>query len=214
MPGYVEKLLAKFDHLGIESMSGLDSPTSYTPPSYNKNSQVPFLDDSRLLSDTEITTIQEIIGGVLYLCMSVRPDLATAINIVDCRQSHPTEQVQAAAILILRYLKKHPNRGIKFYASDMILKSYSDASYGSEPGFRSRSGGLYYFGRINDPSFINAPFQILAAVQKTIAASVAEAEYIALFDNGQNIAAAKNTLLAMGYPELPVTIYTDNAFAV
>ena len=44
---------------------------------------------------------------------------------------------------ILKRPQKHPNRGLTFKASD-IIKCHSDASY--EPGFRSRSDGLYYFG--------------------------------------------------------------------
>ena len=68
MPGYVEKLLQRFEHLGLSSMSGVNSPTVYTPPSYGKST----VDESPLLSDADITTIQEIIGGVLFLCLSRR----------------------------------------------------------------------------------------------------------------------------------------------
>ena len=213
MPGYVEKLLARFAHLDIDKLGGVNSPTVYSPPSYGKSTQTPYVDTTTTLSDTDLRTLQEILGGALFLCISVRVDIATAINIVACRQSHPTQLVLAAAIRILRYLKEYPNRGLTFKASDMIIKCHSDASYGSEPGFRSRSGGLYYFGNKND-DMINAPFQVLAAVQKTISASVMEAEYIALFENGQNVIAACNTLLTMGYPQQTVTIFTDNACAV
>jgi hypothetical protein len=213
MPGYVEKLLARFAHLDIDKLGGVDSPTVYSPPSYGKAQQTPYVDTTATLSDTDLRTLQEILGGALFLCISVRVDIATAINIVACRQAHPTQLVLAAAIRILRYLKKHPNRGLTFKASDMILKCHSDASYGSEPGFRSRSGGIYYFGN-KDDDMINAPFQVLAAVQKTISASVMEAEYIALFENGQNVIAACNTLLTIGYPKQTVTIFTDNACAV
>ena len=124
MPGYVDKLLQRFEHLGISDMSGVNSPTIYTPPSYGKTVHTPIIDTSPALSDADITLIQEILGGALFLCISVRVDLATAINIVACRQSHPTETVKIAAIRILRYLKNHPNRGLKFKASDMILKCY------------------------------------------------------------------------------------------
>jgi hypothetical protein len=95
----------------------------------------------------------------------------------------------------------------------MILKCHSDASFGSSSEFRSRSGGIYYFGNKND-NMINGPVQILSSIQKTISASVAEAEYIALFDNGQNILAISNTLLAIKYPTQIPTIYTDNECAV
>ena len=61
---------------------------------------------------------------------------------------------------------------------------------------------------------INGPVQILSSIQKTISASVTEAEYIALFDNGQNVLAIANTLLAITYPALVPTIYTDNECAV
>ena len=213
MPDYVEALLARFSHLDIDKLGGVDNPIKYTPPSYGQKIKSSHTDTSPTLSASDIKLIQEILGCVLFLCVSIRIDLATAINIVASNQSNPTEEVKAAAILILRYLKKHPNRGLEFKASDMILKCHSDASFGSSSGFRSRSGGIYYFGNKHD-NMINGPVQILSSIQKTISASVAEAEYIALFDNGQNVLAIANTLLAITYPAQVPTIYTDNECAV
>ena len=64
----------------------------------------------------------------------------------------------------------------------MILHIQSDASYLSCLGARSVAGGIFYLGNRNQPIHINGSIHALST---SIVASAAEAEYAALFLNGQ-----------------------------
>ena len=63
MPGYIAKVLQRF----APSLTvGANSPALYVSPTYGVGQQTPHFDVSTRLSTTETTTLQEIIGSLLY----------------------------------------------------------------------------------------------------------------------------------------------------
>ena len=56
---------------------------------------------------------------------------------------------------LLDYVATHPNAGIRYVTSDMILNLHSDASYFSEPKAKSRAVGHFWLGNKGDEDFNN-----------------------------------------------------------
>ena len=60
------------------------------------------------------------------------------------RQSKGTEKQEAKVNQFLDYCANHPNAGVHFVASDMLLALHSDALYLSEPNGRSHTTGHHF----------------------------------------------------------------------
>ena len=114
---------------------------------------------------------------------------------------------------LLAYCARYPNNSILYHACDMILHIQSDASYLSRPGARSVAGGVFYVGNTDQPTVINGVIHAISSIIPAVVASVAEAEYAALFLNGQEAASLRDTLTALGYPQPATVILCDNKCA-
>ena len=95
----------------------------------------------------------------------------------------------------------------------MILHIQSDASYLSRPESRSVAGGIFYVGNHDQPTTINGAIHAISSIIPAVVASVAEAEYAALFLNGQEGASLRHILNASGYPQPATVILCDNKCA-
>ena len=75
-------------------------------------------------------------------------DLATlaANNDASINQSSATTNTNNKMMELFDYLHTNPEAKIKFRASDVILKIYSDRSYLSASNSRSRAREFYYLG--------------------------------------------------------------------
>lgn len=124
---------------------------------------------------------RNLIGSLMYLATSTRPDIAHAISALSQFNENPGEEHWKAAKRVLRYLKKTEKLKIVFTKKGDNLMGYSDADWGANIDDRkSYTGYLFMFagGVINWSS----------RKQKTVAMSSAEAEYMALSE------AAKETI--------------------
>jgi hypothetical protein len=119
-----------------------------------------------------------------------------------------------AADRLLGYAAKHPNATIVYHPSDMLLLAHSDASYLSRPHSGSVAGGFHFLGKVHDPTFFNAPIFCVSTLIPVIVAAVSEAEYAAVFGNGQYVCDERNILSSLGYPQPPTAILCDNECAV
>jgi len=106
-------------------------------------------------------------------------------------------------------IDRHPDAVTIYRASDMILRVDSDAAYLVAPGARSRAGGYHYLSD-REGTISNGPVLVLAKVIKGVMASAAGAELGALFMNAQGAVALRGCLGAMGYPQPPTPMETDN----
>ena len=119
------------------------------------------------------------------MAMWTRPDIAFAVSLVARFQQDPAHQHWDCAKHILRYLKGTHNVGLTFSAAagprmtgpdaaePAVLRGYVDASWGEDPSTRkSQSGYAFTLG--------NAAISWKSCLQKTVALSSTEAEYLAL----------------------------------
>ena len=170
-------------------------------------------DISTPLMPTEITTLQQIIGVLLYYARAVDSTMLVALGTLAAAQTKATINTMKAAHQLLDYAATHPDAKVRFTKSDMILQVHSDASYLSESQARSRAGGISFLGQDSQHKHINGAIHVHSSIMKNVVASAAEAEVGALFHNAQDACTLRQTLLDLGHPQPPTPIQTDNACA-
>jgi len=113
-----------------------------------------------------------VVGTLIYLAISTRPDIMFAVNTLARYMARPTALHWKALLHLLRYLQGTPNLGIMYKAAPSEFTAYSDASFASDLDSR-RSVTAWVF------SINGAPVSWNSQLQKTVATSTAESEYMA-----------------------------------
>ena len=125
--------------------------------------------DDHLLESA--TPFQELVGALLYLSSTARPDITYAVSVLSRNMSKPTERHWQQAKGVLRYLSDTRHSGIT-YGTAAALEGWCDADYGGCKATRkSRSGYVY---KIN-----GGAVTWTSKLQNVVALSTAESEYIA-----------------------------------
>ena len=217
MPGYIEKALQRFKlpspykqqhspHAHINSKYG--AKVQFTAPP----------DTSPRLSPKETTTIQEVIGTLLYYARAVDLTLHVAIVTLGSVQTKPTTNTALDIDRLLRYVASHSDATVRYHASDMVLYIHSDASYLSETEARSRAGGYFFLANNTSPPAapnppINGAIHVYSTIINNVLSSAAEAELAALFLNAKESVSIRTTLGELGHPQPSTPIQTDNKCA-
>ena len=90
MPGYIDKLLARFEHEKPDKPQ--HSPHKAPPKTYGTAAQDPIPDDEAPAVDVKrIKRIQQVIGGILYYARAIDMTLLLALSAVASEQSAATE---------------------------------------------------------------------------------------------------------------------------
>jgi len=140
--------------------------------------------------------------------------MAATLSSIATRQANATTNLEDEVHQFLDYCHTHPNAGVRFVASDMLLALHSDTSYLSEPNSKSRAAGHFYMGKKDNESFDNGAILTLSKIIKHVMSSASEAETAALFYNCKVAAPLRVTLLEMGHPQGKTMVSTDNSAAV
>jgi hypothetical protein len=112
----------------------------------------------------------------MFAAMSVRVDIANAVNSLGQYLSQPRTIHLHAAKHVLRYLNGSPNLGV-LYKTIGDLIGYVDVAYVNSRKFRSATGFCYMIG--------GAPVSWTNKRQSVTAQSTTESEYIALSEAGK-----------------------------
>lgn len=100
-------------------------------------------DEGTPLSDP--TRYRHLVGSLVYLTLT-RPDIAYAVHVLSQFVSAPTSVHYAHLLRLLRYLRATPSRGLLFSQhSSLELRSYSDATWASDPSDRRSVTGFCLF---------------------------------------------------------------------
>jgi hypothetical protein len=216
MPGYYDKALQRFGV--VKGKHKVNSPIIYTPPIYGSQRQQQVQrDQSPSLDDAGKKRIQEIVGCLLFPARCVDSIILHAVTRLGQEQANPTQATMTKAKRLLQYIAWHPNPSVTYYASDMRLLIHSDASYLCEINAQSRAAGIHYLGNTGEEGITalpNGAIHVFSSVIDGVPASVAEAEYISAFLNGQIGVSIQNTLAFLGFPQEATPITCDNKCAV
>ena len=148
---------------------------------------------------------REFIGGLMYLAIGTRLDLAYSVGFLSRFLDKPTRPLWDVALRVLKYLKLTPERGLLYTGSGAPkLECYSDADFaGDEQTRRSTtSGSLLRLG--------NGAIGWISQRQHSVSLSSMESELHAL---SETVKTAIWTAPDLGYPEKP-RLLVDNLAAI
>ena len=125
MPGYVDQALTKFNHPA--PLRKQHAPHRWVEPAYGfKKPQTPTAKSTAKPLDASGTTrVQAINGTFMYYGRGVDPCILVALNEIASKQAAPTTTTVDKTTMLMDYLNTYPNVVIRYYASDMILKTTS-----------------------------------------------------------------------------------------
>ena len=140
MDGYITNVQICFGHPNPTKPQHL--PHKHHPITYGAGAQykVNEISTSLPLNKHSIKGVQAIFGSLLYYAQavdlyyaqSVDNKLLGIISAISSKQASATENTLVTVNQILDYVATHPDNGITYKASTMILAAHSDASYLSE----------------------------------------------------------------------------------
>jgi hypothetical protein len=140
---YISTLLLKFKH--PQPTKPRLSLFKCRPTAYGAKAQLILVPDtSELLDDNHKRCIQEIVGALLYYARVVDNKLLVAISTISARQSKTTIATEQAVNLLFDYAATHPNDGIAYQSSNMILCTHADEGFLNKTKSHSR-GGAHIF---------------------------------------------------------------------
>ncbi|XP_071653225.1 uncharacterized protein [Temnothorax longispinosus] len=147
---------------------------------------------------------RELVGCIMYLMLTTRPDLSTAVNYFSRFQGNATEAHWKGLKRILRYIQGTMELGLLYCKGGKNPQvACSDADWGGSSDRKSTTGYLCkVFG--NTVCWTTKK-------QSTVALSSTEAEYVALATTATELLWLKNLLVDLGVScEEPIKIYEDN----
>ena len=158
-PRYIHNLLDRFGMRDCRSASVPMNPGLLLEKGGRPSTRVPY---------------RELVGSLLFLARTTRPDIAYAVNRLSQYMNCFQEQHWKAAKEVLRYLSGTKDLGIQYSpCSEVALEGYSDADFaGDRHGRRSTSGYIF---------MINGnPITWSSKKQSIVSLSSTESEYIAI----------------------------------
>ena len=135
------------------------SPFTIPKPIFDQTQQFTSLTDSSSpLDSPSIKHVKQTIGVLLYHTGALNSTLFAVLNTLGTEQASATGNTIIDLTQLLDYCTIYPNPTLRFVASDMVLRIYSDASYLSVSKARSRAVGFFFC----PPTVISHPLMMLS----------------------------------------------------
>ena len=197
---YIQKVLEKF------SMS--DAKARSTPLGSNlklSKSQSP----KKEADKAEMAKIPyaSAVGSLMYAMVCTRPDIAHAVGVVSRFMSNPGKEHWEGVKWLLRYLKGTADVTLCFSKKKVSLEGFSDADLGGcDDSGKSTTGYVFTIG--------GTAISWMSRLQKSVALSTTEAEYMALAEATKELIWLKNFLSELGLKQEDCALHCDNESAV
>ncbi len=171
MDDYIKDVRHRFGH--PDPLKPQHSPHKHRPIIYRAAAQLVTndIDTSPPLDAKGTKHVQSVNGCILYYAQAVDNKLLCTLSAIGMKQASATRDTLNACNQLLDYLTTHPNNGITYKASNMILAAHSDASYLSESKSRSRAGAHIFLSNDDPIPQSNGPLLSIAAVLRSVYAS-------------------------------------------
>lgn len=197
--GYIKNLLERFQML--------DAKEASTPMIPNTHLGEMCDDPSVDRPAKSHSKYMELVGSLLYISNTCRPDITFATSQLSRFMNKPKEHHWNAAIHVLRYLKGTMNLGIVFdgkttYKRNLVY-GFADSDWaGEKDGARSTSGNVFILN--------GAPVSWASKLQTVTALSTAEAELFSASMAAQEADSLRNLLVELSFMQKPTVIFEDN----
>ncbi|KAK9050872.1 hypothetical protein SSX86_030160 [Deinandra increscens subsp. villosa] len=147
------------------------------------------------------------VGSLMYAMVCTRPDIAHAVGVVSRFMSNPGRGHWEAVKWLLRYLKGTSKMALCFKGKDVVLKGYADADLGGcKQSYKSTTGYVFTVG--------GTAISWMSRLQKSVALSTTEAEYMAVAEAAKELIWLKNFLDELGKKQTDCSLFCDNQSAI
>ena len=147
------------------------------------------------------------VGSLMYAMVSTRLDIAHAVGVVSRYLSNPGKPHWDAVKWILRYLRGTSTLCLCFGNSKPSLEGFADADMAGDLDDRRSTSGFLF-------TFAGGAISWQSKLQKCVALSTTEAEYIAATEAGKEMVWLKRFLLELGLKQLNYVIFCDSQSAM
>ncbi|CAH9148515.1 unnamed protein product [Cuscuta epithymum] len=148
------------------------------------------------------------IGSIMYAMVCTMPDIAHAVGVVSRYMGDPGKEPWEAVKWIMRYLKGTASNALCFDGKNVELLRHVDADLASNDsdGSRSTTGYVFTFG--------GTTVSWLSQLQKIVALSTTEAEYVAITEVSKEMVWLQNLLGELGKGYKNNILYSDSQSAI
>lgn len=157
--------------------------------------------------DTAKYSYSSIIGGLLYVSVCTRPDIAQAVGVLSRYMSAPQQQHWLAALRVLKYLAGTADLALVYRASGSKLESFCDSDFAGDASSRKSTAGFAFM--LN-----GAAVSWASKLQPTVAVSTTEAEYMAAAFATKEALWLSKLLAMFGLWVSPISIWCDSQSAI
>ncbi|KAH9181358.1 hypothetical protein AeNC1_016666, partial [Aphanomyces euteiches] len=158
---YISDILAKH---GLADCNPISTPQDSHTASFRSSSSTPSL------------PFRNVVGELLYLTTTTRPDIAFTVTLLSRHLNNPEEEHQHIAKRVLRYLQGTKDYGIRYTKQDSfdyLIELFVDADYANDATTRRSTSGYFLF--LN-----GCLISWKSKLQNIVALSTSEAEYISM----------------------------------
>lgn len=156
----------------------------------------------------DATSYQSLIGSLMYLAISTRPDIMHAVSVLAQRNKDPHSEHEAGAKHVLRYLSKTISLKLRYCKNGKPVEGYADADWTSNNLDRKSYTGYSFF-------LAGSAFSWQSKKQDVVALSSTEAEYIALSTAAKEAVYLRRLLKEVGCNRKdPILLKGDNMSAI
>ena len=147
------------------------------------------------------------VGSLMYAMVCTRPDIAHAVGVVSRFMSNPGKEHWEGVKWLLRYLKGTSKVTLCFRRKKVVLEGFADADLGgcADSG-KSTTGYVFTIG--------GTAISWMSRLQKSVALSTTEAEYMAIAEAAKELIWLKNFLSELGMKQEDCVLHCDNQSAV
>jgi hypothetical protein len=145
----------------------------------------------------------ELVGSLLYIANTTRPDIAQAVGVLSRYRINPTTAHWNEAIRVLKYLKGTRELALILGGKDTELEGFVDADYGGDQDHRFSTTG--YVIRVFGGAVVWG-----SKKQSAVATSTVEAEFMAASAAVKEANWVKGFLEEIGISPWTVKIHCDN----
>ncbi|CAM8974914.1 unnamed protein product [Rhodiola kirilowii] len=150
------------------------------------------------------------VGCLMYAMVCTRPDIAHGVSIVSRHMANPGKYHWQAVKWLLRYIKGTLGKGLLFgkeQVSSEIIQGFVDSDYAGNVDTRKSQTGLVF-------TVFGTAVSWKANLQKVVALSTTEAEFMAITEAVKEALWMKGLLTELGHGQSCVKVHSDSQGAI
>ncbi|KAL5842405.1 hypothetical protein ACOSQ3_013008 [Xanthoceras sorbifolium] len=197
---YIEKVLQRFN---------MDKAKEISCPLANhfrlSSKQCPSTDKEK--EETDGIPYASAVGSLMYAMVCTRPDIAHAVGVVSRFLSNPGKEHWTAVKWIFRYLRGTSKMCLRFGETNHVLVGYTDADMAGDVDSRKSTSGYLI-------TFAGGAVSWQSKLQKCVALSTTEAEFIAATEACKELLWMKKFLNELGVQQDRYQLFCDSQSAI